>query len=77
MKLAKNFYKSKKYQKALKWTLITNEIDSKNEDSWIMFAQIKVAQGKKQDAVNALNEYLKHENSAKAAKFLKKMINKA
>jgi len=77
MRLAKSFYKSKKYQKALKWTLITNEIDSKNEESWIMFAQIKVAQGKKQDAVNALNEYLKHENSAKAVKFLKKMIDKA
>jgi tetratricopeptide (TPR) repeat protein len=73
IKLAKKFYESKKYKQALKWSLITNEIDPKSEESWIMFAKIKEKMGKKQDAINALNEYLKHENSKKATILLKKI----
>jgi len=73
IKLAKKFYESKKYKQALKWSLITNEIDAKSEESWIMFAKIKEKMGKKQDAINALNEYLKHEHSKKAAALLRKI----
>ncbi|HIP59295.1 MAG TPA: hypothetical protein EYH01_02585 [Campylobacterales bacterium] len=73
IKLAEKFYESKKYQQALKWSLITNEIDSKNEQSWLMFAKIKNQMGKKQDAINALNEYLKRENSSKAISLLKEI----
>ncbi|HIP02700.1 MAG TPA: anaphase-promoting protein, partial [Campylobacterales bacterium] len=73
IKLAKKFYESKKYKQALKWSLITNEIDSKNEQSWLMFAKIKDKMGKKQDAINALNEYLKRENSSKAISLLKEI----
>jgi len=73
IKLAKKFYESKKYKQALKWSLITNEIDAKSEESWIMFAKIKDKMGKKQDAINALNEYLKHEHSKKAAALLRKI----
>ncbi len=73
IKLAQKFYESKKYQQALKWSLITNEIDSKSEQSWLMFAKIKDKMGKKQDAINALNEYLKHENSLKASTLLKEI----
>jgi tetratricopeptide (TPR) repeat protein len=73
IKLAQKFYETKKYQQALKWSLITNEIDSKNEQSWLMFAKIKDKMGKKQDAINALNEYLKRENSTKAISLLKEI----
>jgi hypothetical protein len=73
MKIAQKFYESKKYKKALKWSLITNEIDSKGVDSWIMFAKIKNKMGKKQDAINALNEYLKHEKSSAALTLLKEI----
>ncbi len=73
MKIAEKFYNSKKYEKALKWSLITNEIDSKNEKSWLMFAKIKNKMGKKQDAINALHEYLKHQKSTKAVALLKKI----
>ncbi len=73
IKLAQKFYESKKYQQALKWSLITNEINSKSEQSWIMFAKIKDKMGKRQDAINALNEYLKHENSPKAKALLKEI----
>ncbi len=77
MRLANKFYESKKYDKALKWTLITNEIDAKNEDSWVLFAKIKDKQGKRQDAINALSEYLKYESSSKVEKFLKRLLQKA
>lgn len=70
MKLAKKFYEAKKYDQALKWVLITNEINTNSEESWIMFAKIKEKMGKRQDAINALNEYLKHENSPKALQVL-------
>jgi len=73
MKIAEKFYHSKKYEKALKWSLITNEIDSKSENSWLMFARIKDKMGKKQDAINALKEYLKHQRSTKAVALLKKI----
>jgi tetratricopeptide (TPR) repeat protein len=73
IRLAKLFYNSKKYKKALKWSLITNEINSNSEESWLMFAKIKAKMGKKQDAINALNQYLKHSNSPKAVKLLKKI----
>ena len=73
IKLAEKFYESKKYQQALKWSLITNEIDSKSEQSWLMFAKIKNKMGKKQDAINALNEFLKHEQSSKAMTLLKEI----
>lgn len=73
IKLAEKFYESKKYEKALKWSLITNEIDSKSEQSWIMFAKIKEKMGRKQDAINALNEYLKHGKSQKARSLLKEI----
>jgi len=73
IKLAEKFYESKKYEKALKWSLITNEIDSKSDQSWIMFAKIKEKMGRKQDAINALNEYLKHGKSQKARSLLKEI----
>ncbi len=77
IKLAKRFFESNKYEQALKWTLITNEIDAKSEESWIMFAKIKEKMGKKQDAINALNEYLKHQKSIKVAKLLKNLRDRA
>ena len=77
IKLAQRFYESKKYKKALKWALITNEIDAKSEQSWIMFAKIKMKLGRKQDAINALNQYLKHNSSVEAVKMLKNLKKSA
>jgi len=69
--IAKRFYASKKYDKALKWSLIANEVDQKNAESWILFAKTKVKMGKKQDAVNILNAYLKTYSSRKVSTYLK------
>jgi len=61
--LSEKFLEKKEYEKALKWALISNEIDEKNEQSWILFAKSKMKLGKKQDAINALNIYLKNNSS--------------
>jgi tetratricopeptide (TPR) repeat protein len=70
IKLAKKFYELKSYKKALKWVLITNEIDSKSEDSWLMFAKVKDKMGKPNDAITALNQYLKQNSSTRVKKLL-------
>ena len=68
--LSQKFLKKKEYKKALKWALISNEIDESNEKSWILFAKSKTKLGKRQDAINALNVYLKNSNSIQVKKVL-------
>ncbi len=73
MELARRFYQVKKYNSALKWALIANEIDSKSSKSWILFAKAKVSLGKKQDAINALQAYLKMYKSPQVSKYLQQL----
>ncbi len=73
IKLSQKFYESKKYDKALKWALISNEVNSKSDKSWVMFAKIKDKMGKKQDAINALSHYLKDNSSKEITKLLKNL----
>ncbi len=68
--LSEKFLEKKAYKKALKWALISNEIDENSEQSWILFAKAKVKLGKKQDALNALNVYLKNSSSTQVKKVL-------
>jgi hypothetical protein len=70
LKIAKKFYNTKSYKKALKWALITNEIDAKSEQSWIIFANVKDKMGKTKDAIAALSHYLKEHDSNKAKRLL-------
>jgi tetratricopeptide (TPR) repeat protein len=73
LNIAKKYYFAKKYDKALKWSLIANEVDQRNVESWIMFAKTKMKMGKKQDAINVLNAYLKTYSSPKISKYLQKI----
>ena len=68
--LSEKFLKKSEYKKALKWALISNEIDENSEKSWILFAKAKMKLGKPQDALNALNIYLKNNNSVQVKKVL-------
>ncbi len=68
--LSEKFLEKKEYKKALKWALISNEIDENSEKSWILFAKAKMKLGKPQDALNALNIYLKNNNSIQVKKVL-------
>lgn len=74
MALAKRLYKRKAYKKALKWALITNEIDHSNEESWILFAKAKVKLHQKKDAINALMAYLQMQDSSKVRAVLNDIV---
>ncbi len=63
--LSKEYYKKKIYKNSLYWAQIANNLDSSNEDSWILFAKNKVKLGKKNDAINVLSAYLKVNSSKK------------
>ncbi len=73
--LSKEYYNRHKYKKSLKWAIISNNIDSSNEDSWILFAKNKVKLGKKNDAIKALRAYLKSYNSKRVKILLANIRN--
>ena len=64
--LAKAFYKKSSYKEAESWALKANKIDSKLEESWLLFAKSKAKIGKKQEAINILAKYYKKSKSSKA-----------
>ena len=64
---------AKRYQKALKWALIANELAPESAKSWMLFAKAKLKLGKKADAINVLQAYLKTYDSAKVSRFLKQI----
>ncbi len=73
LQIAQRFYDAKRYKEALKWSLIANEVDEQKPESWIMFAKAKMKMGKRQDAINVLNAYLKTYTSAKISRYLEKI----
>jgi len=64
--LAKAFYKKSSYKEAEAWALKANKIDSKLDESWLLFAKSKAKMGKKQEAINILAKYYTKSKSAKA-----------
>lgn len=61
--LAEDYYANKNYKESNKWALIANNIDAENEKSWIIFAKTKFKLGQKEDAIRALEAYLKTNKS--------------
>ena len=73
--LCENYYSQKNYRKSLKWSIIANDIDSKNEKSWMWFAKSKYRLNKKEDAIKALKAFLKSNESKNIRLLLKDIIN--
>ncbi len=71
--IAERLLEGKKYTHALKWSLIANELAPESAKSWLLFAKTKLKMGKKQDAINVLEAYLKTYDSPKVSRFLKKI----
>ncbi|MDR0580104.1 MAG: hypothetical protein LBG21_05830 [Campylobacteraceae bacterium] len=65
--ISEEFFDKKDYKKSLKFALKANEIDPKNESSWIMFAKSQVKLGNKQDAIKALEIFTKSSKNSKNA----------
>lgn len=72
--LAEEYYMIKNYEESLKWALLSNDIDSSNERSWIWFAKAKNKLGQKEDAIKALKAYLQSHQS-KEVKGLLNQLN--
>jgi len=73
--IARQYYKNKNYQDAYNYALITNDLDSEIEESWIIFAKSLVKLQQKEMALRALDSYIKHTDSVEA-KILRDNINK-
>lgn len=72
--LAEEYYTMKNYSECNKWALMANNVDPDSEKSWVWFAKSKVKLGHKEDAVLALQAYLKN-NKSKAAQSLLNQIS--
>ena len=68
--LAKAFYKKSSYKEAEKWALKANKLNSKLDESWLLFAKSKAKMGKEQEAINILAKYYKKSKSAKAKRLI-------
>jgi tetratricopeptide (TPR) repeat protein len=71
--LSEEYYHQGQYNDAIRWALTANELDPKNERSWILFAQSKAKLGNTKEAINALEEFLKTNNSGKIESILIKL----
>jgi tetratricopeptide (TPR) repeat protein len=65
--ISEEFYEKKDYKKSLEFALKANEIDPKNESSWIMFAKSQIKLGKKEDAIKALEVFIKSSKDSQNA----------
>ena len=64
--IAKQYYNMGEYEKSYNYALLTNQIDSTIEESWIIFAKSLVKLGRKKQAIETLNAYIKVSTSSKA-----------
>lgn len=59
LKIANLHLAQKDYEKALFWSLKANEIDKNDAGAWVSFAKAKFALGKKDEAKQALQSFLR------------------
>ncbi len=71
--LARAYYKKGNYTKSQKWALVTNDLNSKLEESWLIFAKSKAKLGQRREAQQVLSAYIVKTNSAKAKALLLKI----
>jgi hypothetical protein len=71
--IAKKYFDKKKYKQSEKWSLIANELDSSNEESWIIFARSKFRQNSKKEAIKILQTYNENANSKIVDEWIEKM----
>ncbi len=71
--VAKRYYSIGAYQKAYNYALMTNDIDSEIEESWLIFAKSLVKLDQKEMAVKTLSSYLDKTESTKAKHLLEEI----
>ncbi|GEM_PF-1791140 len=71
--VARRYYAIGNYQQAYNYALITNEIDSSIEDSWLIFAKSLYKLDQKEMAIKTLKTYYEESGSVKAKITLDRM----
>jgi len=71
--VSEEYYHMKQYNDSIAWALTANELDPENERSWALFAQAKAKLGHQKEAIIALEEFLKSNNSGKIESLLIKL----
>ncbi len=64
--VAKKYYELGEYRKSYNYALITNQINSNIEASWLIFAKSLVKLGEKEMAIKTLTKYVQSSNSGNA-----------
>ena len=64
--VAKRYYRIGSYQEAYNYALMTNELDSNIEDSWLIFAKSLYKLDQKEMAIKTLKTYYDDSGSVKA-----------
>lgn len=70
LKIAKFYFENNKYEKAIKWSLEANKINSADDESWIIFAKSSMVLGRSDQAKRALLTYLQKRDSINIKKLL-------
>lgn len=70
LKIAKLFYKQKKYKEAVIWSKKANNIDSRAEEAWLVYAKGEYALGHEKRAKGILKVYVNNSNSEEAKSLL-------
>ena len=70
LKIAKLFFKQKKYKDALAWSKKANNINSREEEAWLIYAKSEYALGHEKRAKAVLKIYINNSNSKKANSLL-------
>ncbi|OQX59424.1 MAG: hypothetical protein B5M52_03420 [Helicobacteraceae bacterium 4484_230] len=73
--VAKRFYAIGNYQQSYNYALITNELNSDIEDSWLIFAKSLVKLDQKEMAISTLESYIESSRSIKAKLLLDSIRN--
>lgn len=68
--IAKYYYDNKQYDQSYNYALMTNEIDSNIEESWLVFAKSLVKLDQKDMAITTLNSYIEYSASSNAKQLL-------
>jgi len=73
--VAKRFYAIKKYNNAYNYALITNELNSDIEESWLIAAKSLSKLGQKEKAIHLLNDFINDSKSIRAIMLLEQIKN--
>ena len=71
--LAERAYDGKNYNNAIKWALMSNDIDKENVRSWIIFAKASYKKGAKADALKALQTFNAKANNGEISHLISKI----